>query len=73
MDHFYVTKPSDTSGYNFAPNTLADFRTKVATPLELEHDKWEVGLVEVCYPKGYKKRFWHNTLCLGTEEITFPV
>jgi len=39
----------------------------------LEHDRWEVGLVEVSYPKGYKKRFWHNTLRLGTVEIIFPV
>jgi hypothetical protein len=39
----------------------------------LEHYKWEVGLVEISYPKGYKKRFLHNTLCLDSEEITFPI
>jgi len=73
MDNFYITLPSDSSGYYFPTNTIADFRTKLPTPLELEHDKWEVGLVEISYPKGYKKRFLHNTLCLDSEEITFPV
>jgi len=73
MDHFYIALPSDSSGYYFPANTIADFRTKLATSLELEHDKWEVGLVEISYPKGYKKRFLHNTLCLDSEEITFPV
>lgn len=73
MDHFYVTLPSDSSGFYFPANTIADFRTKLATPLELEHDKWEVGLVEISYPKGYKKRFLHNTLRIGSEEIIFPV
>jgi hypothetical protein len=47
MDDFHVTLPSDRSGYYFPTNTIADFRTKLATPLELEHDKWEVGLVEM--------------------------
>ena len=64
MYHFYIKLPSDSSGYYFPANTIADFRTKLATPLELEHDKWEVGLVEISYPKGYKKRFLHNTLRL---------
>ena len=73
MDHFYITLPSDTFGYYFPCITIADFRTKLATPLQLEHDKWEVWLVGVSYPKGYKKRFLHNTLRLDSEEITFPV
>ena len=73
MDHFYVTLPSDSSGYYFPANTIADFRTKLATPLEWQHDKWEVGLFEISYPKGYKKRYLHNTLRLGSEDIIFPV
>jgi hypothetical protein len=73
MDHFYVTLPSDSSGYHFPANTIADFRTKLATPLELEHGILKVGLIEISYPKGYKKRFLHNTLRLDSEEITFPV
>ena len=70
---FYVTLPSDSSSYYFPANTFAEFGTKLDTPLELEHDKWEVGLVEISYPKGYKKRFLHNTLRLDSEEFKFPV
>ena len=65
--------PSDSSGYYFQANTIDDFRTKLATSLVLEQDKWQVGLVEISYPKGYKMRFLHNTLRLDSEEITFPV
>jgi hypothetical protein len=73
MDHFYVTLPSDSSGYFFPNNTIASFRTKLATPIESEHDKWVVGLVEVSYPKGYKKRIQYNTLRLDSTEINLPV
>ena len=54
MDHFYVTLLSDSSGYYFPANNVADFRIKLATPLELEHGRWEVGLVEISYPELYK-------------------
>ena len=57
----------------FPANRIADFRRKLATPLQLEHEKWEVGLVEISYPKGYKKRYLHNTPRLGSEHIIFPV
>ena len=73
MDHLYVTYPSESSGYYFPANTIAHFRTKLATPLEVEHDKWDAGLVEISYPKWYKKRYLHNTLRLGSEDIIFPV
>ena len=59
MDHFYVTLPSGSSGSYFPANTIVDFRTKLATPLQLEHDKWEVGLFEISFPKGYK-----NFICM---------
>jgi len=58
MDRFYATLPSDSSGYYFPANTIADFRTKLATPLELEHGKWEVRLIEISYPKEYKNGLW---------------
>jgi len=70
MDHFYVIFPSDSSSYCFPGNT-ADFRTKLVTPLGLEYDRSGVGLVEISYPKRYKKRFRHITLRLGMEEIIF--
>ena len=56
MDHFYVTIPSNISVYSYPANTIADCRNKPATPLELEHGKWEVGLIKLSYPKEYKKR-----------------
>jgi hypothetical protein len=39
----------------------------------LEHDKLEVGLVEISYPKGYKKRLQYNALRLNSTEINFPL
>jgi hypothetical protein len=72
MDHFYVTLPSDSSGY-FPRNKLSNFRTKLASPIELESDKWEVGVVEISYPKGSRKRMIHNTRRLVSMEIKFPV
>jgi len=64
MDNFYVTLPSESSGYYYPANTIANFTTKLATPLELQNNKWEVGLVEISYPNGYKKNFRHNTIRL---------
>jgi hypothetical protein len=73
MDHFYVTLPSDNSGYYFPTNTIANFTTKLATSLEFTPGTWEVGLVQISYPKGYKKRLLHNTIQLDSAEIIFPV
>jgi len=53
MDHLYVIIPSESSGYYFPANTIDDFRTKLATPLELKHGKLEVGLIEISYPEVY--------------------
>ena len=61
--------PSESYGYYFPLIKIADFRTILGTALELEHDKWDVGLVELAYPKGYKQRYLHNTLCLDSEDI----
>jgi len=73
MDNFYVTLPSDSSGYYYLANTIANFTTKLATPLQLQHNKWEVGFVEISYPNGYKKLFRHNTIRLDSQEVIFPV
>lgn len=51
----YETLPSDSSAY-FFPTTLASFKTKLATTIELEPDKWAVALVEISYLRGYRKR-----------------
>ena len=60
-------------GLLFSCQYIADFRTKLTTPLELVHHKWEVGLIEISYLTGYKKRYLHNTLRLGSEDIIFPL
>jgi hypothetical protein len=39
----------------------------------LEPNKLEVGLVNISYPNGYKKRFRHNILRLDSQDIPFPV
>ena len=72
MEHFYLTLPSDSSGY-FPRNTISNFKTKLATPIEFEPDKWEVGLVDISYPKGYKTLFLLNTFRLESAEISFSV
>jgi len=73
MDNFYVTLPSDISGYYYPANKIANFTTKLATPLELQPNKWEVDLVEISYPNGYKKHFRHNTIRLDSQKVIFPV
>jgi hypothetical protein len=73
MKHFYVTLPSDSSGYYFPSNTVANFTNKLATTIQLKPDDQEVRVVEISYPEGCKKHFLLNTLPLGSEEISFPV
>jgi hypothetical protein len=64
--------PSDSSEHYFPQNTIANFRTKLATPIELEPQRWEVDLVEISYSKGYKKQAEYNVLKLDSREIKFP-
>jgi hypothetical protein len=72
MNNFYVTLTLDSSAYYYSANTIANFTTQLATPLELQH-KWEVGSVEISYTNGYKKPFRHNTIPLDSQEIIFHV
>ena len=73
MEQFYVVFPSESSSYYFPRNTIAKFRTKLTTPIEIEPDKRELGLIEIPYPKGYKNPIQQNILRLGSTEIKFPV
>ena len=50
MDHFYVILQSDTSRYYYHRNTIAYFRSELTRLMEIELDKWEIGLVEISYP-----------------------
>ena len=62
MEKFYVTFTSESSGYYFPSHKISNFKTKLATKTELKPEKWDIGLVEIAYPKEYKKRFLHNTI-----------
>ena len=73
MEHFYVVLPSDSSSCYFLRNTVANFRIKLTTPIKTEPVKWEVGLIEISCPKGYKKPIQQNILRLGSTEIEIPV
>ena len=72
MNNFYVTLASDISGYYYPANSIDNITTKLATPFELEANEREIGLVEISYPNGYKKRFLHNTIRLDSQ-VFFPV
>jgi hypothetical protein len=73
MDSFYVTLPSDSSGLYYPANTIANYTTKLASPVDLEPNNWELGLVNISYPNGYRKHFRHNILRLDSQDIPFPV
>ena len=64
MDHFNTTLPSESSSYYFSLNAVANFRTKLVTTIELDTNKWQVGLIEMSYAKGYKNRLLHDTIRL---------
>jgi hypothetical protein len=72
MDNFYVTLPSDSFGFYYPNNIIANLTTKLATPLELEYNKWEFGLVQI-YPNDYKKLFGHNTIRLDSQDVIFSI
>ena len=75
LDQFYVTLPSDSFGHYVPANTIADFRTKLATLLELEHDKLEDGQVKISYPKWCKKALFalYTSFRFGGNHISFKV
>ena len=70
MDHFYVTLRFEISVYYFPANTIAEFKTKLATPLELI--AWSLDYSRYLILKD-KKWTMHNTLRLDSEKIIFPV
>ena len=51
---FYLTLPSNSSMEYFPANTLTNFKTKLAQPIELTGE-WEVALSEFQYPRS-----WYN-------------
>ena len=51
---FYLTLPSNTSLQYYPENTVAQFTTQLAHPIDLQ-GQWEVRLAEIQYPHS-----WHN-------------
>jgi hypothetical protein len=73
MKHFNVVLPLDSVSYYFPWNTKVNIRNKLTTPIEIETDKWDVGLIENTSSNIYKKQIQHIILRLGSKEVTFPV
>lgn len=59
---FYITLPSDASMDTYPNNTVAHFRTDLATPINLA-GSWEVGLCEITFPHS-----WHTIRKLSRVE-----
>lgn len=82
MNNFYVTLDSGASPQFFDKNKISDFRNKLSTPIKLEHDQFEVALVECSYihselivAKGEllfkSKTYYENTVSDNFENILF--
>ena len=50
MSSFYMTLPSDSA--LFPKNTAAQFRNRLAKPIELQKEDWEVAVAEIIIPSG---------------------
>jgi hypothetical protein len=48
MRHYHLTVQKNY----FPGNTVANLRTKLSTPIEIDHEICEVVLAEISYPKG---------------------
>ena len=51
MNDFYITLPSNVKN-DFYNNTIANYRTKLATNLKLD-DKWRVGIASISYTNSW--------------------
>ena len=54
MDHFYITLPSNSSEAYYGKQPMCNFKTRLAKPIQLPVDEWEVGLAEIIYPHTWK-------------------
>jgi hypothetical protein len=55
VDNFYVTLPSNSSMEEFPNNSLTNFTSRLAFPIQLSNANWEVGLWEILHPNSWKK------------------
>ena len=51
MSRFYLTLPSNSSMDYYPENTVAQYRTKLISTIELDGE-WEVGLTEISIPSN---------------------
>ena len=49
---FYVTLPCNASRSVYPDNTISNYRTRMATPINIKGE-WEVGLVQIEYPRSW--------------------
>jgi hypothetical protein len=52
MSDFYMTLPSNASVSSFRDNSPSEYKINLSEPIDLRGE-WEVGLVEVNYPKSW--------------------
>ena len=66
MSHFYIILPSDSCTDIFPSNTVANFKTRLASPISLVGE-WDVALYEIHY-----KRLWY-TITGADAEIIYKI
>ena len=54
MNQFYVTLPSNSSESYYGIQPMCNYRTRLAKPLHIDVNEWEVGLAEIIYPHTWK-------------------
>jgi len=52
MSEFYITLQSDSSSEILSENKISDFRNYLSSPITLNSNKYEVGMVECSYPQA---------------------
>ena len=57
MDHFYIILPSNISKDFYGKQPMSSYKTHLAKTLQLDVDKWEVGLAKLIYPHN-----WNNIM-----------
>ena len=70
MTHFYLTLHSNSSQQYYPDDTMTDFTTKLASPVELTGD-WLVAISEIMLPKNWKT-IPEKGLCISVDCSNCP-
>ena len=71
MTQFYVTLPSNSSYYGQQP--MNNYKTKLANPLTINREEWEVGLSEIIYPYTWNNLQRNAEITIGVSNLhTMP-